>query len=284
MKQILWCLCLLPLGSWAQVRPTASPYDSAHYSWRKPVPRNRLRELQPDRPGITESPFTVDAGHVQLELDGLRLRNSARGNPEQSREWKVAYTMLKLGLSRRTDVHLELPMYTIAKQRPTGTREWQERNAAFGDLTLRVKHNFLGDLQDGTFAMAAIGFVRLPSGGLTSSGRTEYGLVVTSDAELSDNANLEFQLETDLDYDREAAAHCLRLMPSVALEYDFTERFGIITEGVTQWTPRQQRWEASLNIAPLFKVTENMQLDAGTHVALNRRSTHEYFVGVTLRR
>ena len=25
-----------------------SPYDSAHFSWRKPVPRNRLRPLRPD--------------------------------------------------------------------------------------------------------------------------------------------------------------------------------------------------------------------------------------------
>jgi hypothetical protein len=285
MKQLFWCLCLLPALSFAQEAPKkTSPYDSAHFSWRRPVPRDRLRELQPDRPGITESPFTVDAGHFQLEMDALRLNNSGSGQEERRREWHVAYTMLKLGLSRRTDVQLELPLYSVAKQRPTEASEWQERHSGFGDVTLRLKHNFVGDEQDGRFAMAAIGYVRLPSGGLTGEGGAEYGLVLPVDFELSDKANLEVQLETDLNYDREQAHHYLRLMPSVALEYDFTKKLGLITEGVTQWNTQERRWEASVNLAPILKLTDNIQLDAGTHLALSRLSDHEYFVGVTLRR
>ncbi|WP_161787183.1 transporter [Hymenobacter sp. IS2118] len=284
MKHILWCLYLLPLGAYAQETPATSPYDSASYSWRKPVPRNLLRELQPDRPGITESAFTVDAGHVQLELDALRLRNSGKGNEERSREWRMAYTMLKFGLSRRTDVQLELPLYTVAKQRPADARTWEQRNAAFGDLTFRVKHNFLGDKQDGTFALAAIGLVRLPSGGLVGQGGPEYGFLVTTDIELSNKANLGVQMASDLDYDREQASHYLQLFPSVALAYDITKKLGLITEGVAQWSTLERRWEASFNIAPLLKLTPNVQLDAGTHIALNRLSDQEYFVGVTLRR
>ena len=42
--------------------------------------------------------------------------------------------------------------------------------------------------------VAAIGFVRLPSGGRTGKGGTEYGLVLPLDVELSDKANLEAQL------------------------------------------------------------------------------------------
>jgi hypothetical protein len=285
MKHLLGLLCVLPLCSQAQERPAAaSPYDSARYSWRKPVPRNRLRELQPDRPGVTESPFTVDAGHVQLEFDALRLRNSGKGREEQRRQWNVGFTMLKFGLSRRTDVHLELPMYTVTKQRPAGATEWQERHAAFGDVTLRVKHNFLGDLQDGSFALAAIGFVRLPSGGRTGEGGVDYGLLLTADTELSSKANLEYQLEADFNYSRETASHYLQLMPSVALEYDFTKKVGLITEAVAQWNALQRQWETSVNIAPLLKLTRNVQLDAGTHLAMNRLSDREYFVGVTLRR
>jgi hypothetical protein len=132
--------------------------------------------------------------------------------------------------------------------------------------------------------MAAIGFVRLPSGGLTGEGGTEYGLVLPVDVEVSDKANVEVQLETDLNYDREQARRFVRLMPSVALEYDFTEKLGLITEAVAQWNTQQRRWQASFNIAPIVKVTENLQLDAGTHLALNRLSDHEYFVGFTLRR
>lgn len=278
-------LCALPALCAAQDKPAKpSPYDSAHYSWRKPVPRNRLREMQPDRPGVTESPFTVDAGHLQVEMDAVRLRNSGSGNDQQSREVHFGYTNLKLGLSRRTDLQVELPVYTIVKDRPSDLSEWQERNAGFGDVTLRVKHNFLGDDHERPLALALIGYVRFPTGGAVGEGGSEYGLVLPVDIELSDNLNFEAQLETDLNYDRETDRRYVRLMPSTALEYDFTDKLGIVAEAVAQWNTQQRRWQASFNIAPIFKVTENLQLDAGTHLALNRLSDHEYFIGFTLRR
>jgi hypothetical protein len=285
MKHLFaYFLCLLPIICQAQEAPKPSPYDSAHFSWRKPVPRNRLRELQPDRPGITESPFTVDAGHGQVEMDLLRLRNSGSGDEDQTREWHAAYTMLKLGLSRRTDVQLELPLYSIAKQRPRGSNDWEERNAGFGDVTVRVKHNFLGDDQDGSLAMAVIGYVRLPSGGRTGDGGTECGLVLPIDLELSDHINLEAQLGTDLSYDRETDQHYVSLIPSTAIEYDITKKLGLVAEAVAQWNTEQRRWLASTNIAPFVKVTDNFQVDFGTHLALNRLTDHQYFVGFTLRR
>ena len=120
--------------AWGQAPVKTSPHDSARFSWLKPVPRTRLRELQPDRPGVAESPFTVDAGHLQVEMDALRLINSGRGNDDRTRELHVAYTVLKLGLSRRTDVQLEAPLYTVLKQRPSGTSGFAARRAGFGDL------------------------------------------------------------------------------------------------------------------------------------------------------
>ncbi|MDO7847788.1 transporter [Hymenobacter sp. M29] len=284
MKQLFYLFLLLPILGRAQAPPRSSPYDSAHFSWRKPVPRNRLRELQPDRPGVTESPFTVDAGHFQLEMDALRLINSGSGNDDKNRELHLAYSMLKLGLSRRTDLQLEVPLYSVAKQRPTDADDWQERNAGFGDVTVRVKHNFVGDDQQGTFAMSVIGYVRLPSGGAVGDGGMEYGVVLPLDVELSDKANLEAQLGAELNYDRETGSRYVRFMPSTALEYDFTEKFGLVTEAVALWNTEQRRWLASTNIAPIFKLTPNLQLDLGTHLALNRLTDREYLVGVTFRR
>ena len=31
------------------------------------IPANCLREFDPDRPDVTDSPFTVDAGHIQFD-------------------------------------------------------------------------------------------------------------------------------------------------------------------------------------------------------------------------
>ena len=285
MKQpfALLTLVLLPHFCQAQDSPKTSPYDSAHFSLFKPVPRRLLRELQPDRPGITDNPFTVDAGHVQLELDAFRLINNRESQDPRERELHVGYSIIKVGLSRRTDFHVELPLHNVVKTRPAETKGWQERQAGFGDVTLRLKHNFLGDKQDGSFAMAAIGYACLATGGAVGSGAPEYGLTLPTDLELSNKANLEIQLQTDLLYDRNAARRYVRLLPGAALEYDFTEKFGVVSEAVAQWNTLERRWQASLNFAPILMLTDDLQFDLGTHVPLNSRSEQHYFVGVTVR-
>jgi hypothetical protein len=45
------------------------PTDKSSYNLFNPVPENLMRDLSPDRPDVTESPYTVDAGHYQLEMD-----------------------------------------------------------------------------------------------------------------------------------------------------------------------------------------------------------------------
>jgi hypothetical protein len=284
---LLFGLLVLPLAARAQDdnHPKfPSPYDSAHFSWRKPVPHNRLRPLRPDRPGTTESPYTVDAGHFQLETDLTRLINEP-GSAEdpQQRTWHVAYALVKLGLSRKTDLQVELPLYAAQKQRPQGAEDW-DNTRGFGDVAVRIKHNFLGDDQDGPLAASVIGFVRLPTGasGLSNT-RPEYGLVLPVNVEVGDTYNLEAQLETDLDYDPEGAQRYVRLMPSVALDRQFGKKLGLLLEGAFPWNSEQHRWHAQLNVAPTFNVTDNFQLDAGTHFALNGRTQREYFLGLTVR-
>jgi hypothetical protein len=41
--------------------------DKSGYHLFRPTPRELMRELSTDRPDQTESAYTVDAGHVQLE-------------------------------------------------------------------------------------------------------------------------------------------------------------------------------------------------------------------------
>ena len=40
-----------------------APADKRHYHLFNPTPRELLREMSTDRPDVTESAFTVDAGH-----------------------------------------------------------------------------------------------------------------------------------------------------------------------------------------------------------------------------
>ncbi|HLK98089.1 MAG TPA: transporter [Hymenobacter sp.] len=284
MKVFCFALLLVLLGTTtaeAQIKKSC-PYDSAHFNLFKPVPRNQLRPLRPDRPGITESPFTVDAGHFQLEMDAIRLVNTRKNN-QRGREWKAAYTTAKLGLSRRTDVQLEVPLYKVLKEQEAPDQDW-ERQRGFGDLTLRVKHNFLGDDQEGPWAVAVVAYTRLPTGGKAGSGALEGGLIIPLNLELPHDWNFDLQLESDLNYDRDLSRHYVQIMPSLAIDHEFTDVFSFLVEGVMQWDAEHTGWRSSINIAPIFTVNENLQFDFGTHLSLSRETDRQFFLGFSFRR
>src|SRR5262249_26269675 len=53
---------------------------SGSYTLFNPVPADQLRQMSTDRPNITNSPQTVDAGHVQIEQGFL---DYARGSSDK---------------------------------------------------------------------------------------------------------------------------------------------------------------------------------------------------------
>ena len=54
-----------------ETRAAASP-DKSTYNLFNPTPRELMREMSTDRPDQTESPYTVDAGHFQMEMDFVK--------------------------------------------------------------------------------------------------------------------------------------------------------------------------------------------------------------------
>ncbi len=60
--------------------PKQSEPDKSRYWLFNPTPENLMRDLTTDRPDMTESPFTVDAGHVQFETN---IFGYTRSRPDQ---------------------------------------------------------------------------------------------------------------------------------------------------------------------------------------------------------
>jgi hypothetical protein len=49
----------------------AAPADKSMYSLLNPTPADAMRAFSPERPAKILNPFTVDAGHFQIESDFL---------------------------------------------------------------------------------------------------------------------------------------------------------------------------------------------------------------------
>jgi len=125
---------------------------------RPPVPQALLRELSPDRPDKTESPYTVDAGHFQLEMDFANFTyNQTDG--ATTRAWNVAPFNLKAGLLNHVDLQLAFASYVNADSHAAGKITTQ---SGVGDLATRLKINLWGD-DGGQTAFALLPFVTFPT-------------------------------------------------------------------------------------------------------------------------
>src|SRR5271154_5532391 len=92
----------------------AVPPDKAGCNLFNPVPENLMRELTPDRPDKTESPYTVDAGHYQLEMDFANYTYNDSGGTT-TRAWNVAPFNIKAGLLNNVDLQFVFDNYLNAQ-------------------------------------------------------------------------------------------------------------------------------------------------------------------------
>ena len=74
MPQLL--CCVLAAAVLAAVAAAADDTDKSAFTLFNPTPSEHLRELSVDGPAKTASPYTVDAGHFQLEMNLVSYRIS----------------------------------------------------------------------------------------------------------------------------------------------------------------------------------------------------------------
>src|ERR1019366_3059815 len=129
------------------------------YSLANPTPAALLRELSTDRPDVTESPFTVDAGHAQLEMDFTNFTHN-RLDGTRTAAWGVAPFNLRLGLLSNFEAGLFVSPYTRLAEVPRGGP--RTTHSGFGDVTLRAKFNFFGN-DGGESALGLIADLTLPT-------------------------------------------------------------------------------------------------------------------------
>ena len=82
---------LEPIPTPSQPKPDVSQADKSDYNLFNPTPRELMREMSTDRPDTTESPYTVDAGHYQVEMSFVDYVHD-RYNPERADQRVETFT------------------------------------------------------------------------------------------------------------------------------------------------------------------------------------------------
>lgn len=249
------------------------------YSLFHPTPRTKMRDFQTDRPDITESAYTVDAGHFQVESDAYKLTfNKNQGVRTSESTFNLAN--LKIGLNNSTDLQLVLPFYVEERTKINGMYTDTKRSG-FNDFTLRLKKNLWGN-DAGKTALAVMPFINAQTGNDVEGKRLEGGVVVPFNLELSKTwsfgAQGQFSLlrTEDRKYDKE-------LLNSVTVGKDFSKSTSAFVESHYTYNFSQKNFEVFLNGGFVYSITDNFNVDLGINYGLKKGTDHVYFIGYSFR-
>ncbi len=230
--------------------PSLPAYDLFH-----PVPEAEMRELSADRPDTTESPVTVDAGHIQVEASLFDWRRNGRNDT-----YTAMATNFKIGLTDSTDLQFVFDSYAWENNAgPLGDSE------GFGDVTVRYKWNLWGN-DGGSTAFALFPFVKVPTGTALSNDEWEGGLIVPFSMDLREGLGLGLMAELDYVAD-DQGGHDFEFVHSAVLGFDLTEKWGCFAEYVG--VLGEDRYEAYVTGGLTYSLGANVMLDCGAQLGLN---------------
>ncbi len=251
----------------------ASTADKSQYTLFNPTPRELWRPMSADRPDITESPYTIDAGAIQLELSFI---DYAKDGAEDT--WTIAPATLKIGLLNDVDLQFVLDPYIISDD-AMQTRE------GFGDTQLRLKMNLWGN-DGGDTAFAFMPFIQIPtaSDGLGQD-HLEGGLIFPFATDLAEHVGLGLMLEIDFVYDDVDDNYDTEFMATGVVGFDVTDELGFYVEGVgIASSDSDIDFRSILGVGATYGLNDDVVLDAGMTIGLTGDAGDlGIFTGITVR-
>lgn len=251
-----------------------------------PTPVHSLRDFSTDRPDQTESPYTVDAGHFQVEIDFATFtydKDTASGANLRTRIWNVAPVNLKLGLTNRIDVQVIVDSHVRfrVEDRATGL---VERGSGFGDVTTRVKVNLWGN-DEGKTAFAIMPFVKWPlSASSVRNGKTEGGVIFPLAVELPRGWSMGAMTEVDF-VSNGAGDRDTEFVNSITFGRDLTSKLGGYVEFFTVTSDAPGfKWQGQLDIGFTYEFNNVTRLDFGCNFGVTKSApNYNPFIGLSRR-
>lgn len=262
------------------------PPDKTQYHLFNPTPPQWLREMNTDRPDKTESPFTVDAGHFQIEMDFVTYSYD-KHNPARDgtivRTWGVAPVNFKAGLLNNLDVQLVLQPHTYVHTSDPAAGVSRQRG--FGDIVTRLKWNLWGN-DGGDTAFALMPYLKLPTNHEQLGNHSvEGGLILPLAVELPAGWSMGVMTQFDVVRDTTSSGYHPEFVHSITFSHDIIGNLGGYAEFFSSVSAeRGSSWTGTVDLGLTYALTKNIQLDAGINLGVTRAADDfNPFVGLSWR-
>ena len=263
---------------------SSSP-DKSRYSLFNPTPRKLMRPMSTDRPDQTESPYTVDAGHFQVEMDAVSAvfdRDHSGGSDVQTTSWGTSLN-LKAGLLNNVDIQFVLDPYTRVevKDFAAGTKDTA---SGFGEFQTRLKVNLWGN-DGGSTAFAMMPFVKWPlAESSLRNGKTEGGAIFILGYELPGGWGSAVMTEFDF-VANDTGGYDTEFVNSITFSHDIVGELGGYVEFFSVVSSAGNvDWQGQFDVGFTYAVNDNLQLDTGCNFGVTEAAPDfNPFIGLSWR-
>ena len=239
-----------------------------NYSLFHPKPDSMLRPLSTDRPDKTESPYTVDAGHFQVESEIISVSTDETGDGDAQTETtaiNINNINLKAGVTGNSDIQLVIPTYVEVKTESNGN---ENTESGTGDIQIRYKYNIYGN-DEGDFAFGIMPYVKMPTAkDELSNGEYEGGIMFPFAFYLPNEWSMGTMLQVDNRYSEDDTRNT---------DYIMTWTFGRPIAGdlsgfIELFTQTSDQKVAApvttFDFGFTYKAASRVQLDAGAFIGM----------------
>ena len=247
----------------------AAAQDKSAYTLFNPTPIDRMRDFNTDRPTKVNAPYTVDAGHFQIESDLVfyTYDNTSSADTTTS-AWLIGNPTFKLGVLNNVDLEATFAAYnTISTTTRSSGSTANVRGV--GDLLTRAKINLFGN-EGGGAALALMPYVKWPTAPQGIGNRyVEGGMAAPLALPLPGGFTTILMGQVDV----------LKNPNDTGYHVNFPAIINVnraIVEGVTAFAELYANWSAhpdvrdiyTLDFALAWSPRPNWQLDLGVYIGL----------------
>jgi hypothetical protein len=235
-----------------------------------------------DRPGKAWATCTVPRGHVEIDigLAGWSLQN----NPgEHETEFAIGEAEIRYGLTDRNEIAFDMVPLVRTINRAGGTRS---QVSGVGDLTIFSKNRITPD--NAAIEVALVPLVKVPTAKQPlGNGKWEGALLVPIGYSIA-GTPLSIALTPELDWvaDSDGHGHHAAMAQVASLGWQASEKLSLAAElwAAWDWDPAGTVRQASADGSVAFLLSNDVQVDAGANLGLNRQTPDvELYTGISMR-
>jgi hypothetical protein len=272
------------LACLASTTTQAADSGSGPYTILNPVPADQMRPMVSDQAMFTLTPFTVDAGHFQLEtdlFDYFHDRERGGGVDQRFTGWSVGRMTLKAGLCNRVDLGVSFTAYSrlTTEDIVAGTKTVQD---GINNITPSLKINLWGN-DSGTTALALVPYVSIPTTQLTP-GYEDYsgGLQVAFSWRLPYEFKLGLLTGFDV-YENGVGDWHPQFINGISLRRTVYGNLNAYGEFFTVMDEETDDWSSLVNAGLAYQITKDVEVNVGVTAGTRNDIDWNPYIGLSWR-